>query len=204
MSVTPETALEHGLSLFRENQPTETTAILEFGVYHGDSLRKIAAYVKDHELKNVNVCGFDSFEGLPEDWPNTVCKKGQFSTGGIIPEIPGTAIYPGWFIDTLHQYEADFPNVPVGLLHLDADLYSSTITILARLDHVIKPGTIIVCDEWTYNFAEKRDDQEQRAFKEWLDMCEREAERVDFRDWTFEPNGNHDVGGERAIFRVTR
>lgn len=204
MSVTPETALEHGLSLFREHQPVDTHAILEFGVYRGDSLRKIAAYVKDHELQNVIVAGFDSFEGLPHDWENTVCKKGFFSTDGVIPEIPGTAIYPGWFDATIPQYLQDFPTTPIGLLHLDADLYSSTKTILWGLDHLIVPGTVIVCDEWTYNFAERRGDQEQRAFKEWLIACHRIAPQIDFRDWTFEPNGNHDVGGERALFVVDR
>lgn len=199
-----ETALEHGLSLFRENQPIEPAAILEFGVYMGHSLQRIADYVKDHELQNVVVAGFDSFEGLPHDWPNTVCKKGQFSTDGKIPEIPGTAIYPGWFDATIPQYLQDFPTMPVGLLHLDADLHSSTQTILRGLNHLIVPGTVIVCDEWTYNFAEKRDDQEQRAFKEWLVEFDREAPQVDFRDLTFEPQGNHDVGGERALFVVTR
>lgn len=48
-------------------------AVLEFGVYHGLSLQKIAQHV------TAPIHGFDSFEGLPEDW-----KPGE-SGGATVP-----------------------------------------------------------------------------------------------------------------------
>jgi len=56
-------------------------AVLEFGVYHGLSLRKIAQQVA------TPIHGFDSFEGLPEDWKPGEA-KGSYSTGGRVPTVP--------------------------------------------------------------------------------------------------------------------
>lgn len=197
------TALQRGLQIFTEFQtnwrPKTPTMVLEFGVYKGHSLGVIADVCKT--LPNVAVCGFDSFEGLPHDWDHTVCKKGTFSTGGVIPDVPGTKIYPGWFDATITQYLQDYPEIPIGLLHLDADLYSSTKTILWGLNHLIQKGTVIVCDEWTYNAHEKRDDQEQKAFLEWASEFNRDVLKIDYVDPTFD--GWH-VGMERAIFVVLR
>ena len=54
----------------------------EFGVYSGETLKI---------LTNINlkgtVYGFDSFEGLPEDW-NSDNPKGKFNTKGNPPFIP--------------------------------------------------------------------------------------------------------------------
>ena len=56
--------------------------------------------------------------------------------------------------------------MPLSLVHIDCDLYSSTKTIFANLKDRIVPGTVIVFDEY-WNYPGWRD-HEFRAFEELL------------------------------------
>ncbi|WP_345420796.1 class I SAM-dependent methyltransferase [Actinomycetospora chlora] len=113
---------------------------LEFGVYSGTTLRAIAAARGDGR-----VYGFDSFQGLPEAW------RAGFTTGTFDdvepPEVPGAELVVGWFADTLPGFLAEHPG-PVDLLHLDADLYSSTATVLEQVCPRLRPGSVVVFDEY--------------------------------------------------------
>ena len=60
---------------------------LEFGVQDGASINAIAARA------DRRVHGFDSFEGLPEDWAGTFERRGKFSTGGKLPKVPESVIW---------------------------------------------------------------------------------------------------------------
>jgi len=150
--------------------------VLEFGVYQGYTV----GLIREALDESYKVFGFDSFEGLPEDWENTICIKGYFSTGGVIPNIDGVKFFKGWFEDTIPQYleEAD----TIGLLHVDCDLYSSTKTIFDNLHPYIQKGTIIVFDEWCYNADPKYNDHEQKAFYEYVDDYNVKFKFVDFYD----------------------
>jgi predicted O-methyltransferase YrrM len=152
--------------------------VLEFGVYQGYTLGPIREALDE----TYKVFGFDSFEGLPEDWEKTVCMKGHFDTGGIIPDIKNVKFFKGWFEDTIPEYlkEAD----TIGLLHLDCDLYSSTKTIFDSLHPYIKRGTIIVFDEWFYHGPGmiKYGDCEQKAFYEYVIENTLEWEFIPFYD----------------------
>ena len=70
--------------------------ILDFGVHTGWSTRSLAAI-----FPNQTIHGFDSFEGLPEDWMHML--KGSFGElGGTLPHIPkNVGLYKRWFYDTL-------------------------------------------------------------------------------------------------------
>lgn len=128
---------------------------LEFGVGCGDSLRLIAAHMP--------VVGFDSFEGLPEDWREGY-PKGMFAQPHP-PVVENATIVEGLFQDTLPTFE--FQHLDIGLLHLDADLYSSTKTVLEHVGPHLQSGCYIVFDEWHgYDSAE---DHEQRAWREYAD-----------------------------------
>jgi hypothetical protein len=148
--------------------------VLEFGVFQGGTIT-IIRNLLDSSYK---VFGFDSFEGLPEDWVNTQCHKGFFSTGGVVPEIDGVKFFKGWFEDTIPEYlkESD----TIGLLHVDCDLYSSTKTIFKYLHPYIKSGTIIAFDEWCYNYDERYNDHEQKAFYEYVEEHDVKYEFVPF------------------------
>lgn len=149
----PIATLEHALSL----APADGMA-LEFGVYEGRTLRVIAA-ARNHQ----RVFGFDSFQGLPENWRPGL-PAGTFATGNV-PNIPGTELVVGWFADTLPDFLARHPD-PVSFLHLDADLYSSTATVLNQVRPRLRPGSVIVFDEY-FNYPGWQQ-HEHRAWQEFV------------------------------------
>jgi len=152
--------LEKAVSLIN----SDYSHVLEFGVWKGSTIKQL----RDSLPNTFKLYGFDSFEGLPEDWVGTICGKGFFTTEGQIPVIEGVEFFKGWFNDTIHQYKKIAQ--PISLLHVDCDLYSSTITVLYELREFIMPGTIIVFDEWYYNHSdiEANRQHEQKAFYEWV------------------------------------
>ncbi|MEQ8501389.1 MAG: tetratricopeptide repeat protein [Sneathiellaceae bacterium] len=128
----------------------------EFGVRHGASLRFLGG------RNDGPVHGFDSFEGLPEDWQQF--KAGTFTTGGRLPQVPDNVrLHVGWFADTIPGFLAQEAG-PARLLNIDCDLYSSTRDVLAGLAARIVPGTVIVFDE--YFMQPDWRDHEYRGFQE--------------------------------------
>jgi hypothetical protein len=143
---------------------SEYKHVLEFGVYSGNTVTQLKNLLKNE----YEIFGFDSFEGLPEDWVGTSLTKGFFNLKGQIPSIDGVTFFKGWFVDTILEYKKIAK--PIALLHIDCDLYSSTIDVLYGLKEFIVPGTVIVFDEWYYNFndVEENRQHEQKAFYEWV------------------------------------
>ncbi len=132
--------------------------ICEFGVYTGRSINHIAAKTKN------TVHGFDSFEGLPEAWYGKY-GKGHFAVDNL-PDVRGNVkLHKGWFSDTLPGFVAEHPE-PLAFLHVDCDLYSSTVTIFEHLGSQIGPGCIILFDEY-FNYP-GWEDGEYKALKEFV------------------------------------
>lgn len=153
---------------------------LEFGVYAGGTINRIARYT------NHMVYGFDSFEGLPETWQRrdangVTYPKGTFSLGGRLPQVaPNVVLIKGWYKDTLPTFLANTPG-PVSFLHVDSDIYSSARDILTHLAPRIGPGCMIVFDELVgYNGFEHN---EWKAWWEFVD-----ANKIEF-EW---------IGGNRS------
>mgnify|MGYP001210953574 CR=1 FL=1 len=122
---------------------------LEFGVHEGYSIKTMASYNTHPDSKFI---GFDSFEGLPEDWRNfiKVYKKNHFDTNGELPKTDDERIQfvKGWFDHTLPEFLKDFNtnNFSKIVIHLDADLYSSTLYCLVLLSQYF-PRMYIIFDE---------------------------------------------------------
>jgi hypothetical protein len=134
--------------------------VVEFGVAKGASLRLLAG-----ETGGM-VHGFDSFGGLPEDWSGTKEKTGAFTAKGKLPKVPGNvALHPGWFDHTLPAFVAANPG-PCAFIHVDCDIYTSTVTIFRSLRDRIQPGTVIVFDEY-FNYPGWRA-HEYKAFQEFI------------------------------------
>lgn len=133
---------------------------LEFGVGKGLSTQMIA--------RHMPVIGFDSFQGLPEDWREGY-PKGSFACEK--PTIANAVIVTGMFEDTLRDLHWDGMR-SVGLVHIDCDLYSSTKTVLDLAFPAIQRHTIsrwrgmyVVFDEW--HGYEGCEEHEQRAWREF-------------------------------------
>jgi predicted O-methyltransferase YrrM len=136
---------------------------LEFGAGSGSTLTKIADFAKK-EQSNVSIFGFDSFEGLPEDW---ACgyKKGAFKQD-YIPSIPGAKIVVGYFDKVLPSWIKKQKKLEITFVHIDCDLYSSTKYVLSQIAPYLASGAIIVFDE-AINYS-SFEEHEWRALYECL------------------------------------
>lgn len=122
---------------------------LEFGVWKGIILQHWTNQNLDPDSR---FYGFDSFEGLPEDWGHfaTIHKKGTFDLRGDLPVFDDARIIliKGWFQDSLVPFLKEYEPKNRLVIHCDADLYSSTLYALTIFDAYITPGTIIIFDEF--------------------------------------------------------
>jgi Macrocin-O-methyltransferase (TylF) len=131
---------------------------LEFGVFDGATTRYWSKLLRNPKSR---LHGFDSFEGLPENWlPHR--PKGHFSLGGTVPQMDDcrAQFFKGWFEESLPKYVC--PPHDVLVMNLDADLYSSTMCVLMSFRDTIVPGTYIYFDEFNHQF------HELRAFDEFV------------------------------------
>lgn len=119
---------------------------LEFGVFEGASIRQ---WCDLNQNESSRFFGFDSFEGLPEDW-HSGKRKGAFNTNGRRPEIgdPRVSFVAGWFQQSLRGFIASYRPHSRLVIHVDCDLYSSALYCLTTLDPVISSGTLVVLDDF--------------------------------------------------------
>ena len=118
-------------------------SFLEFGVYEGYSINYFSKLLKD---KDSNLYGFDSFEGLPESWRNfiNVYPSNHFNVDGKIPFSKDSRVsfIKGWFNSTLPEFlninKEKLTNSDYLLVHMDADIYSSTLYVLTLLAQIPK------------------------------------------------------------------
>ena len=135
---------------------------MEFGVYKGETINIISEAKPDKIIY-----GFDSFEGLPEDWRyqwNFNFSKGSFGLNGKMPRVNSNVrLVKGWFNETLPEF-VKAHREPCAFIHVDCDLYSSTKTIFDNLKDKIVSGTVIAFDEF-FNYPGWQEG-EYKAFTE--------------------------------------
>lgn len=130
--------------------------VAELGVRFGTSTRLL------RDATQQGVHGFDTFAGLPIAW-HTV-PAGAYSTGGAIPELGSEIVlHKGLFSETLPPW-TEHHSAPLRLLHVDCDLYESTAEALRILAPRVRPGTVILFDEYLMN--PRWEDDEHRALVE--------------------------------------
>ncbi len=119
---------------------------LEFGVAGGHSF----LWWLQHNTNTDSVFhGFDTFTGLPEDWGPF--KKGDMSTNTQLPDVKNDKrayFHQGLFQQTLPTFVKNYENDKPLIIHMDADLYSSTLFSLTTLAPFLKKGDIIFFDEF--------------------------------------------------------
>lgn len=135
--------------------------MLECGVFNGRSINAMAKLFPDRRLY-----GFDSFEGLSEDWAGVDLGAGAFNLDGKLPKVESNVtLTKGWVDDTLPPFFKE-KDGPIAYLHIDTDTYSPARTILSLAKGQFRKGTIVLFDELIgYPFWE---DGEYRALTEEL------------------------------------
>jgi hypothetical protein len=112
--------------------------------------------------------GFDSFEGLPNDWAGYIITKETFDVQGQLPKVRRNVRLVKGFFDKsigpwLSTHGSDIESISI--LHIDSDLYESCKVILDMLERFIKPKTFILFDEY-FNYPNWQN-HEFLAFKEF-------------------------------------
>jgi O-methyltransferase len=117
----------------------------EFGVAGGYSFKW---WLEHNSNPNSKFYGFDTFEGLPEDF-------GPFAKGSMAVALeslnisdPRACFYKGLFQDTLIPFLDQYKSNRKKLIHMDADIFSATIFSLSQLYKYLNPGDIILFDEF--------------------------------------------------------
>lgn len=161
--------------VFENNMVPDDGLWLEFGVHAGGTINRIAKYTTK------TIYGFDSFEGLPQDWAGRIesngvtYPKGTFSLGGWMPAVaPNVQLIKGWYNNVLPGFMAQHPE-PIAFLHMDSDIYSSTKEIFNYTAKKIKNGCIIVFDELVGYTG-----FEQHEWKAWWEFVD--TYKIDF-EW---------------------
>jgi hypothetical protein len=115
----------------------------EFGVWKGRSINHIAGRIKPSAIY-----GFDSFEGLQEDWAGWRETKGAFDLGGKPPRVePNVRLVKGRFEETLPGFLAGNP-LAFSFVHIDCDTHEAAKTVLGLIGDRIQVGTVLVFDEY--------------------------------------------------------
>jgi O-methyltransferase len=110
-------------------------------------------------MTDVKFYAFDSFEGLPT---TNAKEDGIFETGSfctsqsdflkIVKQKTGLnleleQVIKGFYADSLTKtLIARMPKV--GMVHIDVDLYSSTVDVLKFLKSLLVQGTVLLFDDW--------------------------------------------------------
>ena len=155
---------------FKQADVSGNRLVCEFGVFKGSTLNHIAA------LTSKTVFGFDSFEGLPEKW-NQSLNKGHFAVKKLPRERENVTLIKGWFDQTLPSFLEQNKGM-IGFLHVDCDLYSSTKIVFDLLQPRLTAGTVIVFDEYFNHPGWEQG--EHKAFNEFLNKADLSPEYIGF------------------------
>src|ERR1700722_831667 len=186
------TLLWEASRLTRPGLPDSDELLLDLGVWLGWSTRLIS------DASDRMVYGFDTFEGLVEDWQiddQIVIKQGTFSLAEPLAERfmrdTGVSLNEGLpaalgrrvqFIrgstyETLAPFLAERTAAPIRLFHMDLDTYESCLHALETCKDRFIEGSILVFDEYMVTNGE------MRAFFEFQSQYELEWR---YRAWGLE------------------
>jgi hypothetical protein len=117
----------------------------EFGVCGGFSFK----WWLEHNTNAASrFYGFDTFEGLPESFGSFEKGSMAVSLESLMIRDTRAAFYKGLFQETLIPFLATYQSNRKKLIHLDADLFSSTLFSLSQLYRFLNDGDILLFDEF--------------------------------------------------------
>ena len=118
--------------------------VLEFGVYKAGMINHQA-----RKFPTLNFTGFDSFEGLQEQWSAMAPAK-TFDLGGKLPKVRSNVrLVKGWFAEAAPRWKAENPGSGVPLLvHVDCDTYAATVDVLQFCADYVEHGIVLHFDDY--------------------------------------------------------
>jgi len=144
------------------NNQLQNCTILEFGVWKGFSITKLS-----NQFPSLQLVGFDSFEGLSEDWKGTDHTAGHFDLKGMLPKVPtNVALVKGHIPESFETHQRYYPNQKYLLVNIDTDTKSPAKEILTRIREHLIPGSVVMFDEFHGYYGWKMG--EWAAFQEFL------------------------------------
>ena len=152
-------------SIFKafKNKNEIDSLFLEFGVYKGTSINLFAKFLSQHGLE---MHGFDSFEGLEEEWITSEYHPiGTFSLDQKVPKVlKNVKLVQGKVQNTLENFLDINKNNKIIFVHMDLDTYTPTKFTLTKIKPFLQKGTIILFDQF-YGFP-NWEINEYKAFTE--------------------------------------
>jgi O-methyltransferase len=167
-----------GISRFCELNGITNGYYFEFGCHRARTFR--LAYDAFSPLHDFTYVAFDSFAGLPDvtgiDVHDDLWYRGQMCTsepefrslckGHGIPEDDFRTV-KGFYVDSLTpELVVELGHLPAAVVYIDCDLYSSTVPVLNFVKKFLRPGTVIIFDDWFLYYGDP-DRGERRAFAEF-------------------------------------
>lgn len=150
----------------------------EFGCHSGRTFSATVNAANYLGMKDATFFAFDSFSGLPQTSKNQdgIFQEGEYSTGieefkSIVKkntglELSENNIIEGFYNNSLSEdLQRKMPQV--GIVHIDVDLYSSTVEVLEFIKPLVVVGSILVFDDW-YCFPPGESQGEKLALEEFL------------------------------------
>ena len=129
------------------------------------------------------IYGFDSFEGLEEEWNmNDYNPIGRFSLNKKSPKIlKNVTLIKGKVQSTLENFLKDKKDKKIIFAHMDMDTYTPTKYALNKIKPFLQKGSVILFDEF-YGFPNWQH-HEYKAFTEvfnekeykYIAFCESEV-----------------------------
>ena len=151
----------------------------EFGTHSGRTFSSAINSANYLGMSNMEFYAFDSFEGLPDtiEEEDGYFLAGTFSMSraefiSVVKRKTGVGlsesnIIEGFYSDSLtSELQTSMPKA--GVVHIDVDLYSSTVDVLHFIKPLLVPGTLLVFDDW-YCFPGGLLQGERKALTEFLE-----------------------------------
>tara|TARA_Y200000002_G_C22515363_1_gene593150 strand:+ start:152 stop:886 length:735 start_codon:yes stop_codon:yes gene_type:complete len=131
-----------------EKISSDNDLVLEFGVFKGETINYFSKLINKK-----TIYGFDSFEGLKDDWYGHREIATMHNLDGVLPNVESNCeLIKGWVQDTLPLFLKENKKKLISFVHMDLDTYESTKFVLKSLKPFLKKNSIILFDNM-YNFS---------------------------------------------------
>ena len=144
--LSPEVLRTESINKAIKNSKSNSEFFIELGVHEG---RSINQYAEILIKSNREIHGFDSFEGLREDWRGaTLLANKAFNLEGKLPKVSSNVIlHKGWIQEQIPKFIQKYNLKTLRFLSLDLDTYQSTKDALDLLKPYLVKNSIIMFDE---------------------------------------------------------